>query len=67
MRSILLFAFLPTVMVAAPALGIVRPVIAQSDGGDARCSQLPAWSRGDDVLLLQHFRLYQVARTSRLV
>jgi hypothetical protein len=35
MRSILLFAFLPTVMVAAPALGIVRPVIAQSDGGDA--------------------------------
>lgn len=35
MRSILLFAFLPAAMMAAPALGIVKPVIAQSDGGDS--------------------------------
>lgn len=35
MRSILLLAFLPAAMVAAPALGIVKQVIAQSDGGDA--------------------------------
>jgi hypothetical protein len=35
MRSILLFAFLPAAMMAAPGLGIVKPVIAQSDGGDA--------------------------------
>src|SRR5580698_10298871 len=35
MRSILLFAFLPFALVAAPALGVVKPVIAQSDGGDA--------------------------------
>ena len=35
MRSILLLAFLPACMIAAPGLGIVRPVIAQSDGGDA--------------------------------
>ena len=35
MRTILLLAFLPVCMVAAPALGIVKPVIAQSDGGDA--------------------------------
>lgn len=35
MRSILLFAFLPACVVAAPALGVVKPVIAQSDGGDA--------------------------------
>jgi hypothetical protein len=35
MRSILLFAFFPLAMMAAPALGIVKPVIAQSDGGDA--------------------------------
>jgi hypothetical protein len=34
MRSILLLAFLPVCLVAAPALGIVKPVIAQSDGGD---------------------------------
>ncbi|HEX3746105.1 MAG TPA: hypothetical protein VHW09_19330 [Bryobacteraceae bacterium] len=34
MRSILLLAFLPAAMAAAPALAIVRPVIAQSDGGD---------------------------------
>ena len=34
MRSILLFAFLPVALVAAPALGVVKPVIAQSDGGD---------------------------------
>jgi hypothetical protein len=35
MKSILLLAFLPVAMVAAPALGIVKPVIAQSDGGEA--------------------------------
>jgi hypothetical protein len=35
MRSILLLAFLPACLVAAPALGIVKPAIAQSDGGDA--------------------------------
>jgi len=35
MRSILLFAFLPGAMMAAPALGIVKPAIAQSDGGEA--------------------------------
>lgn len=35
MRSILLLAFLPAALVAAPALGIVKPVIAQSDGGDS--------------------------------
>jgi hypothetical protein len=35
MRSILLLAFLPVCLVAAPALGIVKPVLAQSDGGDA--------------------------------
>jgi hypothetical protein len=35
MRSILLLAFLPLSMVAAPALGVVKPVIAQSDGGEA--------------------------------
>jgi hypothetical protein len=35
MKSILLFAFLPVCLVAAPALGIVKPVVAQSDGGDA--------------------------------
>jgi hypothetical protein len=35
MRSILLFAFLPAAMMAAPALGIVKPAIAQSDGGEA--------------------------------
>jgi hypothetical protein len=35
MRSILLLAVLPVCLVAAPALGIVKPVIAQSDGGDA--------------------------------
>lgn len=35
MRSILLFALLPVSLAAAPALGVVRPVIAQSDGGDA--------------------------------
>src|SRR5580698_9134302 len=35
MKSILLFAFLPFALVAAPALGVVKPVIAQSDGGDA--------------------------------
>jgi len=35
MRSILLLALLPVCLVAAPALGIVKPVIAQSDGGDA--------------------------------
>jgi hypothetical protein len=35
MRSILLLAFLPVCLVAAPALGIVKPVVAQSDGGDA--------------------------------
>jgi hypothetical protein len=34
MRSILLFAFLPVALIAAPALGIVKPVVAQSDGGD---------------------------------
>lgn len=34
MRSILLLAFLPVCVMAAPALGIVKPVIAQSDGGD---------------------------------
>lgn len=34
MRSILLFAFMPMCVIAAPALSIVRPVIAQSDGGD---------------------------------
>ena len=35
MRSILLFAFLPVSLLAAPALGVVKPAIAQSDGGDA--------------------------------
>jgi hypothetical protein len=35
MRSILLFALLPAAMMAAPGLGIVKPAIAQSDGGDA--------------------------------
>jgi len=35
MRSILLLTLLPVCMVAAPALEIVKPVIAQSDGGDA--------------------------------
>jgi hypothetical protein len=35
MRSILLLAFLPACLVAAPALEIVKPAIAQSDGGDA--------------------------------
>ncbi len=35
MKSILLLAFLPVCLVAAPALGIVKPVIAQSDGGDS--------------------------------
>ncbi|HUB82832.1 MAG TPA: hypothetical protein VMB03_28735 [Bryobacteraceae bacterium] len=35
MRSILLFAFLPGAMMATPALGIVKPAIAQSDGGEA--------------------------------
>jgi hypothetical protein len=35
MRSILLLTFLPVCMMAAPALGIVKPEIAQSDGGDA--------------------------------
>jgi len=35
MRSILVFAFLPAALMAAPALQIVRPVVAQSDGGDA--------------------------------
>jgi len=35
MKSLLLFAFLPAALVAAPALGVVKPVIAQSDGGDA--------------------------------
>ena len=35
MRSILLFAFLPLSLGAAPALAIVKPVVAQSDGGDA--------------------------------
>jgi hypothetical protein len=35
MKSILLLAFLPVCLVAAPAFGIVKPVIAQSDGGDA--------------------------------
>jgi hypothetical protein len=35
MRSILLFAFLPAALMAAPALQVVRPVVAQSDGGDA--------------------------------
>jgi hypothetical protein len=35
MRSILLLGFLPFSMLAAPALGIVKPVVAQSDGGEA--------------------------------
>ena len=35
MRSILLLAFLSVPMAAAPGLEIVKPVIAQSDGGDA--------------------------------
>jgi hypothetical protein len=35
MRSILLLAVLPVSMMAAPALGLVKPVVAQSDGGDA--------------------------------
>jgi hypothetical protein len=35
MRSILLFAFLPVSLLAAPGLGVVKPAIAQSDGGDA--------------------------------
>lgn len=35
MRSILLLACLPVCMMAAPALGIVKPALAQSDGGDA--------------------------------
>jgi len=35
MRSILLLAFLPAALVAAPAFSIVKPVIAQSDGGDS--------------------------------
>ena len=34
MKSILLLAFLPVCLVAAPALGIVKPIVAQSDGGD---------------------------------
>jgi hypothetical protein len=34
MRSILLFAFLPACALAAPVLGIVKPVIAQTDGGE---------------------------------
>jgi hypothetical protein len=34
MRSILLVAFLPACALAAPVLGIVRPVIAQTDGGE---------------------------------
>jgi hypothetical protein len=34
MRSILLFAFLPVALVAAP-LAVVKPIIAQSDGGEA--------------------------------
>jgi hypothetical protein len=33
MRSILLVAVLPALLAAAPALDIVRPIIAQSDGG----------------------------------
>jgi hypothetical protein len=33
MRPLLLFALLPTFLYAAPALEIVKPVIAQSDGG----------------------------------
>jgi len=33
MKSILLFAFLPVTLLAAP-LAVVKPVIAQSDGGD---------------------------------
>jgi hypothetical protein len=35
MRSILLLGFLPAAMMAAPALGLVKPVVAQSDGGEA--------------------------------
>jgi hypothetical protein len=35
MRSILLLGFLPVSMMAAPALGIVKAVVAQSDGGEA--------------------------------
>jgi hypothetical protein len=35
MRSILLFAFLPAALMAASALQVVKPVVAQSDGGDA--------------------------------
>ncbi|MBZ5624398.1 MAG: hypothetical protein LAQ69_37730 [Acidobacteriia bacterium] len=35
MRSILLLAFLPAVLSAAPALQIVKPIISQMDGGTA--------------------------------
>jgi hypothetical protein len=35
MKSILLLAFLPVSMAAPPALAIVKPVIAQSEGGEA--------------------------------
>ena len=35
MRSILLLALLPAALSAAPGLAVVKPVIAQSDGGDA--------------------------------
>ena len=33
MRPILLLAVLPALLAAAPALEIVRPIVAQSDGG----------------------------------
>ena len=58
MRSILLLAFLPVCLVAAPALGIVKPAIAQSDGGEPASGGVRARSGRDDVLLLQYFRLY---------
>jgi hypothetical protein len=41
MKSIVLLALLPVSMAAAPVLGIVKPVIAQSEGGEA----LPAGAR----------------------
>jgi len=35
MRPILLFAFLPALLCAAPALQIVKPIVSQMDGGTA--------------------------------
>jgi hypothetical protein len=53
MRSILLLAFLPLSLMAAAPFGVVKPVIAQSDGGDAVPADFPH-TAGETMFFMCH-------------